>query len=88
MQENVNTDANISIVGFGDVRVEGFKMTIFRCLETLEGTFVRKHMSQSCLGACWKCSEWFICRKPGYRPQNVVLTYFWGWESVRVEGRK
>ena len=21
-------------------------------------------------------------------PQNVDLTYFWGWESVRVKGRK
>ena len=47
---NVNPDAQISIVGFGDVYVEGSKMTIFRCLETLEGTFIRKHMRQSCLG--------------------------------------
>ena len=45
---NVNTDAKMSIVGFG--RVEGSKMTIFRCLETLEGTFMRRHMRQSCLG--------------------------------------
>ena len=48
---NVNTDAKISIVGFGDVyRAEGSKMTIFRCLEALEGTFVRTRMRQSCLG--------------------------------------
>ena len=34
---NVNTDSKISIVGvWRRVRVEGSKMTIFRCLETLE----------------------------------------------------
>ena len=46
---NVNADAKISIVGYGDVW-RGHKMTIFRFLETLEGTFVRKRMSQRCLG--------------------------------------
>ena len=40
---NVNTDAKISIVGVWR-RMEGQKKTIFRFLETLEGTFVRKHM--------------------------------------------
>ena len=30
--------------------VYGKKMTFFRWLEVLEGTFVRTHMSQSCLG--------------------------------------
>ena len=46
---NVNTDAKISIVGYGDVW-RGVKNDIFRFLETLEGTFVRKHMSPRCLG--------------------------------------
>ena len=45
---NMNTDGKMSIVGFG--RVEGSKMTIFRFLETLEGTFMRRHMRQTCLG--------------------------------------
>ena len=47
---NVNTDAKMSIVGVGNVCVEGSKMMIFRCWDTLEGTFVRKYMSQGCLG--------------------------------------
>ena len=47
---NVDTDAKMSIVGFGRVRVEGSKMTIFRFLETSEGTFMRRHMRQRCLG--------------------------------------
>ena len=42
---NVNTDAKISIVGYGDVW-RGVK----KILETLEGTFVRQHVSQRCLG--------------------------------------
>ena len=46
---NVNTDAKIPIVGM-ETYGEGSKMTIFRFLETLEGTFVRRHMRQSCLG--------------------------------------
>ena len=47
---DVNTDAKISIVGYGVVWRGVKKKTIFRFLETLEGTFVRKHMSQRCLG--------------------------------------
>ena len=29
-------------------------MTIFRCLEAMEGTFIRIHMSQSCLGCIFE----------------------------------
>ena len=52
---NVNTDTKISIVGvWRRVRIEGSKMTILRCLDTLEGTFIRIHMSQSCLGCIFE----------------------------------
>ena len=33
-----------------NVCIPGSKMTFFRSLETLKGTFIRRHMRQSCLG--------------------------------------
>ena len=72
---NVNTDAKISIVGYRDVWRGVKKKTIFRFLETLEGTFVRQHMS--------KCSELFMCRKCVHRPRHVTVAV-WGWGSVRA----
>ena len=47
---NVNTDSKISIVGLGTCACRGVKNDDFRWLETLEGTFGRKYMSQSCMG--------------------------------------
>ena len=37
-------------VGWGTCTYTGSKGSFFRCLEVLEGTFVRTYMSQSCLG--------------------------------------
>ena len=47
--ENVNTDPKTSIVlclGLGKCACGGSKITFFRSLEALEGTFVRAHMRQ------------------------------------------
>ena len=37
-------------VGWGTCTYTGSKGSFFRCLEALEGTFVRTHTRQSCLG--------------------------------------
>ncbi len=50
---NMNIDLKIlSLLVFwvGNVYVHRVKRSFFRCLEALEGTFVRTQMSQSCLG--------------------------------------
>ena len=50
---NVNTDLKMSILPIcrvGNVYVHRVKGSFFRCLEVLEGTFVRTYMRQSCLG--------------------------------------
>ena len=47
----MNTDSKISIVGVWErVGGKGSKMTILRCLDTLEGTFVRKHIEPKLFG--------------------------------------
>ena len=50
---NANTDLKMSILTIcrvGNVHVHRAKRSFLRCLEVLEGTFVRTYMRQSCLG--------------------------------------
>ena len=49
---NANSDMKISILPIcrGTCTYTGSTGSFFRCLEALEGTFVRTHMRQSCLG--------------------------------------
>ena len=47
---NVNTDAKLRLLGLETCTRRGVKNDDFRCLEALEGTFVRTYMRQSCLG--------------------------------------
>ena len=51
--KNAITDLTMSILPmcrWGTCTYTGSKGSLFRCLEALEGTFVRTHMRQSCLG--------------------------------------
>ena len=50
---HANTDLKMSVLPIcrvGTCTYTGSKGSLFRCLEALEGTFVRTYMRQSCLG--------------------------------------
>ena len=63
-------------------------MTIFRCLEALEGTFIRIHMSQSCLGCIFEVFCVVGIKKCKYRPLNFDFTHVSGGERVRTQGQQ
>ena len=64
------------------------KMTVFRWLEVLEGTFIRTYMRQSCLG----CIVEVFC-VVGMQEMRIPtlkcrFNVFVGWERVRTQGQK
>ena len=60
-------------------------MTIFRCLETLKGTFVRKHMSQSCLGCALEVLSGLCAEILDTDAKISIVGYVDVWRGVKKD---
>jgi len=75
-------------VGWGTCTYTGSKGSFFRCLEVLEGTFVRTYMRQSCLGCIFEVFCVVGLQEMRIPTIKCRCNLFVGWGTCTYTGSK